>query len=556
MLRVALVVVFVSGINSNVFSAKLRKEKRVQDDLKILVYDETSGYTHTSRDAARTMFQNLGDDMGFGVDFDRTGDAFNSLENLQGYAIVVFSNTSGNEILNQTQKDNFESYIKSGGSFLGIHAATDTYRSGWNWYRDLVGGSVRLDPNHTTQNFPGTMDVLDKDHPSTKNVPDPWSRNEEWYYWKGGGGYLYEHNINLLQLRATGDEVYDEVRPVSWYKEYDGGKSFYTAMGHDDGTYREESFVAHISGAIEWLLFPSGSPGESIPPSFDQIPDPQPLVNNSEAITIEITGIDPGSGSIENIKIVATSSDPEVIPHPEITYTQGENAATLSFQPVPDAQGSADIMVTITNEETENNKTEQTFTVTVVLEEIVLEVSEIANQLVDGAQGLNAISFNVYYESEEYEKLTIIATSDNQELIPDDQISIEGEEGEYELHLEATKGKTGTTLITLKVSDGKQEKEQTFEVEVLPVTAVEGDFREGTVQVFPNPTNDFVQFKLPTGHYKAMLLNKAGACVKSWYLTAKDQKINQIKLTDFPSGTYMIKIVSDRHQITSRIIIK
>ncbi|WP_208278191.1 ThuA domain-containing protein [Massilia oculi] len=40
--------------------------------------------------------------------------------------------------------------------------------------------------------------------------------------------------------------------PISWYQYYDGGRAFYTAMGHMAATYRDPVFLHHLYGGIYW----------------------------------------------------------------------------------------------------------------------------------------------------------------------------------------------------------------------------------------------------------------------------------------------------------------
>ncbi|WP_309244193.1 family 16 glycoside hydrolase [Micromonospora parastrephiae] len=39
---------------------------------------------------------------------------------------------------------------------------------------------------------------------------------------------------------------------MSWCRDYDGGRSFYTGMGHTEGSYGEEAFRTHLAGALNW----------------------------------------------------------------------------------------------------------------------------------------------------------------------------------------------------------------------------------------------------------------------------------------------------------------
>lgn len=227
---------------------------------KVLHYTETSGYDHRTRAGSFAMFQEIGAGSDFNVDNDQTGEPFNTLTGLKQYKVVIFSNTSGNAILDSAQKANFEAYIQDGGAFIGIHAASDTYRhSGangtntgtWDWYAEMLGASVQQIPNHTASDFEGTLDTIGE-HPAITNLPDPWIKTDEYYYWEKG--YFNTDNIPVLQVRSTGPESYDSARPISWYKSLpNGGRVFYTALGHSNEDFTSDTiFRTHIRDAIRW----------------------------------------------------------------------------------------------------------------------------------------------------------------------------------------------------------------------------------------------------------------------------------------------------------------
>ena len=159
--------------------------------IKVLHYTETSGFDHRTREVSLAMFEAF-----FGVEVidDSDGNEFDDLNELLRYDVVVFSNTSGSDLLDSNQRSNFEAYINQGGSVLGIHAASDTYRHSsanggstgvWDFYSETIGGSVQQSPNHVR----GTplYDInRAREHESVVNIPDPWSKEEEYYYWENG----------------------------------------------------------------------------------------------------------------------------------------------------------------------------------------------------------------------------------------------------------------------------------------------------------------------------------------------------------------------------------
>ncbi|MBQ4820282.1 ThuA domain-containing protein [Aquimarina sp. MMG016] len=225
---------------------------------KVLVFTKTNGFQHPSIGAGVTMIIDLGNANGLWTT-DQTDNAndFNA-SNLAQYSAVIWCNTSGNNLLNTSQQQAFEDFIAAGGGFLGIHAATDTYRDrSWTFYNELVGAIVQTSPNHTSNNFNADMTVVNS-HPSVDflgNVGDTWNKSEEYYYWKNNGGQLFAGNIDLLEVESTGNNDYDEARPISWYKEYGGGRSFYTALGHNSSDYTSNTnFIKHIEEGIKYVI--------------------------------------------------------------------------------------------------------------------------------------------------------------------------------------------------------------------------------------------------------------------------------------------------------------
>ena len=48
------------------------------------------------------------------------------------------------------------------------------------------------------------------------------------------------------------------VHPISWYHNYDGGRAFYTALGHIPGCYSDQTFLDHLYGALYWAATGKG----------------------------------------------------------------------------------------------------------------------------------------------------------------------------------------------------------------------------------------------------------------------------------------------------------
>ncbi len=234
----------------------------VEPKTSVLVFHETAGFRHNSINAGIAMITEFGENLDWKVTASKTSDIFQA-DSLATYDVVVWLNTTGENLLTPSEETAFEDFIRNGGGFVGIHSATDTYRNGsWPWYNDLVGAIVQVNPYHTANNTSGVIDIVG-DHPAIAHLGTTWNKSDEYYYWERNGGYLYEGNIDLLSVQETGSFSYDAARPVTWYKEFDGGRSFYTALGHNGSDYESnEDFKTMIQEAILWAAAEEELPEE------------------------------------------------------------------------------------------------------------------------------------------------------------------------------------------------------------------------------------------------------------------------------------------------------
>lgn len=234
---------------------------------RVLHFTATSGYDHGTRDVSFAMFTSIGNEIGAEVVNDATGTTFSDASALAQFDAIIFSNTSGNNILDATQRSNFEAWVNAGGHVIGVHAASDTYRHStangnntgtWDFYAELIGASVQENPNHVEGTPPYEMSHIGL-HASTVNLPDPWLKNEEYYYWEGG--YYGPDNTVVLEVEETvgpNGQVnsYDVPRPMSWYRALpNGSRIFYTALGHATANYStDDLFRTHVRDALVWTL--------------------------------------------------------------------------------------------------------------------------------------------------------------------------------------------------------------------------------------------------------------------------------------------------------------
>ena len=205
----------------------------------ILVMSKTAGFRHGSIAAGVAAIRKLGAAHGFAVDVTEDAAVF-APDRLAAYEVVVFNNTTG-DILDRAQEAAFETYLQNGGGFVGIHAATDTEYD-WAWYGKLVGARFK---GHGPVE-PATLAPDDRGHPSTRHLPSSWTRNDEWY--------TFYDMVPDLHVLVRLNEPDGSARPIAWCRDFEGGRTWYTAGGHTDETFTEPLFVKHLLGGIRWAM--------------------------------------------------------------------------------------------------------------------------------------------------------------------------------------------------------------------------------------------------------------------------------------------------------------
>jgi type 1 glutamine amidotransferase len=210
---------------------------------KILVFAKTKGFYHTSIPKGMQILMKICKENKIDVDTTRDAAAF-TIENLKKYKVIVFLNTTG-DVLDNGQQDALMKYIQSGGGFVGVHAATDTEYD-WPWFNKLVGAYFLSHPAQQE----AVIDVVDKSNPGTAMLPDKWKRNDEWYNFKDISPDI--HVLAYLDETSYTGGKNSPKHPFIWCHEFDGGRAFYTGVGHRDDNYDEPLVQQHLLGAIKW----------------------------------------------------------------------------------------------------------------------------------------------------------------------------------------------------------------------------------------------------------------------------------------------------------------
>lgn len=220
-----------------------------QTQPRVLVFSKTAGYRHASIEAGKAALQKMGQEKGFLVDTTENAAAFKE-DNLKRYRCVIWLSTTG-DVLDALQQNAFERYIQAGGGYFGIHAASDTEYD-WPWYGRLMGGWFDNHPSQPSNVQQGTFHIVDTKNPLTSFLPEPWIRKDEFYAYKKVEPHV-KRLITIDEKSYIGGTMGDD-HPMAWYHEFEGGRAFYTNMGHTPETFSEPLVLQHIWAGLQWTM--------------------------------------------------------------------------------------------------------------------------------------------------------------------------------------------------------------------------------------------------------------------------------------------------------------
>jgi uncharacterized protein len=211
---------------------------------RVAVVTVTMGYRHASIPVAEETIAAIGERGGWFTPRFFREEADLASFNPSDYDVVMFVNTTGE--LPLPDRDALVRWVRDGGTFIGIHSASDTFHE-FPDYLDMLGAEFDF---HNEEHAAGVF-VADRSHPSTGALASPVSIFEEYYHFRR----FDPSRVHLLV--SANDEA---VMPMSWWREEGRGRVFYTALGHREDVWQSEWFRQHLTGALAWAVAPQHGP--------------------------------------------------------------------------------------------------------------------------------------------------------------------------------------------------------------------------------------------------------------------------------------------------------
>lgn len=222
----------------------------------VLVLSKTNGFRDPDQiAAAKAVLVDLVRKQGRDV-FETENAAVMNPRDLARFSAVVLNSTSGN-ILDADQRAAFRAWIEKGGGVVLLHGAGGDPQYDWRWYPETLVGAQFIGHTGRPKQFQrGTIDVIDRTNPATRDLPAKWVPTEEWYSFdrvpSGNGTRI------LATLDETSYEPFPErtrmgaPHPLIWTRCVGKGRVFFSALGHKAETYAEPLHQKLIAGAIRW----------------------------------------------------------------------------------------------------------------------------------------------------------------------------------------------------------------------------------------------------------------------------------------------------------------
>lgn len=231
-------------------------QKKASKAGNMLVYTKNGkGYIHDNIPAAVEALKGIAKEEKMGITVSDNPSVFTE-DNLKQYTMLVFPSTNNDVFENDEQRLAFRRYMEAGGGFIGLHSVTGTERN-WKWFKMMIGCTFSWHAKF--QKF--TVRKTDPNHPSMKDVPLVWQREDELYFGKElypVTNVMMAHQITTLdqsqkEMITKNAGTFTEYYPAVWYNHFQGGHVWVSTLGHSKETYSDPVYKNHLLQGIRYI---------------------------------------------------------------------------------------------------------------------------------------------------------------------------------------------------------------------------------------------------------------------------------------------------------------
>ncbi len=231
-------------------------------ELKVLNFYGDNGFVHDSKKNGIALIEELGQKNTWEI-VSSDDPTILSPGKLLTFDVVLFNNNCGNKgpIMNTDQHRALQQYIRNGGGFVGIHCAGAIWEEGGafqQWYEGLIG--TRLINHPKVQE--AKLIVEDRSHCCTAHLPEVWTITDEWHRFSINPRENVHVLISVDEDSYEGEQKMGGDHPFTWVQHYDGGRSFFTSLGHTNEIYANPDYQKMLEQGILWAAGCTGERSE------------------------------------------------------------------------------------------------------------------------------------------------------------------------------------------------------------------------------------------------------------------------------------------------------
>ena len=227
---------------------------------RVLIFSKTAWYRHPALPELNGFLVRLGAKHNIQMDVTESPEDFSRLNNYQ--AIIFNSTTDIGKTLNEQQRKQLKDWYHAGGGIMGLHAAA-VHHNTWPWWTELVGCGFNSDSEFVKAKL--IVDTKNKNHPAVKGFGPTFDYTADWTN--------HDKSVTGLSgvrvLLRVDEKSYDPVRdafktrggkpmgidhPVSWIREFEGGRFFYTELGHEVKSLNTKFGHQHLIEGLYWII--------------------------------------------------------------------------------------------------------------------------------------------------------------------------------------------------------------------------------------------------------------------------------------------------------------
>ncbi|MHC4431114.1 MAG: ThuA domain-containing protein [Planctomycetota bacterium] len=252
---------------------------------KVLYFSRSAGFEHGAvkvidgrPSISDRILTELGKRHGFEVTCTKDGRVFDG--DLDQYDAIAFytsgdltkPNKAKTPPMSPEGKRRFLQAIAEGKGFVGLHAATDSFRTKGPQYENqtevdpyisMIGGEFIV---HGAQQE-ATIRAASRRFPGVKRFGRVQKLREEWYALKNFAKDL--HVILIEDNEGMEGECYQRPPfPMTWARMHNKGRVFYTSFGHRDDIWTNPDVQAIIAGGFAWAM---GNVKVNVRPNIDKV---------------------------------------------------------------------------------------------------------------------------------------------------------------------------------------------------------------------------------------------------------------------------------------------